>query len=431
MGRDFFTTWSQQTDEPLFEILEGQGAKFRTHEGWWWDFASLSYQANLGHGHPKMVEAIKEQAEKFCLCLPNHTYKAKEQLAQRLLELAPPGFDKVFFTLGGSEAVENALKIARLVTGRYKTISRYRSYHGASAGALSLSGDYRRPPLEPLLSGALHALDCHCYRCPFGQKPESCQVECASQFEQIMKLEGPGSVAAVFCEPVPGANGVLIPPEGYWKTLRETCDRHGTLLVADEVLTGFGRTGKWLGIEHEEGVIPDMITLAKGLTAGYAPLGAVLVHERISKKFNEQKLYCGLTYYGHPISCAAGAKALEIYAEENLIEKSAALEPTMLEGFKMIAEATPGADLELRVRGLLGAIEWGDASDGRWPVFFESLSKRFKDARIHCYPKLATGMLVLAPPLVIGKTELEEGFRKVAECVNSAWADHLSGQSVG
>ena len=157
MSRPFFTTWSQQSEEPLFEILEGKGAEFLTREGWWLDFASLSYQANLGHGHPAMVEAIKKQAEKFCLALPNHTFEVKDKLSEKLLSLAPPGFDKVFFTLGGSEAVENALKMARLTTGRYKTISRYRSYHGSSAGALSLSGDYRRPPLEPLLTGALHA----------------------------------------------------------------------------------------------------------------------------------------------------------------------------------------------------------------------------------------------------------------------------------
>ena len=329
MTRAFFTTWSQQSDTPLFEILEGQGARYRTREGWWMDLASLSYQANLGHGHPKMVEAIQKQAAKFCLSLPNHTFEAKERLAERLLEIAPEGFTKVFFTLGGSEAVENALKIARLVTGRYKTISRYRSYHGATAGALSLSGDYRRPPLEPLLPGALHALDCYCYRCPFGHRPESCQIECATQYDQIMRLEGAESVAAVFCEPIPGANGVLIPPPGYWKTLRDACDRSGALLVADEVLTGFGRTGRWLGIDHEESVVPDMITLAKGLTGGYAPLGAVLVHQRVAERFNEQKLYCGLTYYGHPLSCAAGVAAIKVYQEENLIARAAGLEQAL------------------------------------------------------------------------------------------------------
>lgn len=423
MARPYFTTWSQQTDEPLFEILEGKGSKFRTAEGWWFDFASLSYQANLGHGHPAMVEAIKAQAEKFCLALPNHRYPAKDRLATRLLELAPPGFNKVFFTLGGSEAVENALKMARLVTGRYKTISRYRSYHGSSAGALSLSGDYRRPPLEPLLSGALHALDCHCYRCPFGQKPESCAIECASQFNHIMTLEGSQSVAAVFCEPVPGANGVLVPPEGYWQELRSACDKHGTLLVADEVLTGFGRTGKWFGIDHEVGVVPDMITVAKGLTGGYAPLGAVLVHERVSKLFDEQKLYCGLTYYGHPLSCAAGERAVQLYQEEGLIERAASLEPVFRAGFEKLAAQTPGADFDIRVRGLLGAVEWKEGPTPSWKPFFASLSRRLKAQRVHCYPKPDTGMLVLAPPLVITAAELVEGIDLIADCIAQAWAE--------
>lgn len=423
MNRPYFTTWSQQTDEPLFEILEGKGWEFRTPEGWWLDFASLSYQANLGHGHPLMIEAIKAQADKFCLALPNHHFEAKEELAARLLALAPPGFDKVFFTLGGSEAVENALKIARLVTGRYKTISRYRSYHGASCGALSLSGDYRRPPLEPLLSGALHALDCYCYRCPFGQKVESCKLECASQFDHIMTLEGEGSVAAVFAEPVPGANGVLIPPQGYWQKLRESCDAHGALLVADEVLTGFGRTGRWLGIDHEPGLVPDMITLAKGLTAGYAPLGAVLVHERVSSHFMEQKLHCGLTYYGHPLSCAAGVAALRVYESEGLIQRAAALEAPFHRGLSQIAARLARAPSDLRVRGLLGAIEWRDGHQLEWRPFFARLSAILREQRIHCYPKPETGMLVLAPPLVISEAALAEGLERVALCVDQAWSE--------
>jgi taurine--2-oxoglutarate transaminase len=370
-----------------------------------------------------MVAAIKEQAEKFCLALPNHTFEAKERLAARLLELAPPGFSKVFFTLGGSEAVENAIKIAKLVTGRYKTVSRYRSYHGASAGALSLSGDYRRPPLEPLMTGALHALDCYCYRCPFGHQPESCHIECASQFEHILGLEGKESVAAVFCEPIPGANGVLIPPPGYWKRLRETCDKHGTLLVADEVLTGFGRTGRWFGIDHEEGVVPDMITLAKGLTGGYAPLGAVLVHDRVASRFDHQKLYCGLTYYSHPLSCAAGERAVRLYQEEGLIEKAATLESPFRAGLNKIAEQAEGEPFEVRVRGLLGAVEWRNGVDSDWLPFFARLSGELMRERLHLYVKAEHGMLVLAPPLVISEEDLNESLERVAECVARAWAE--------
>lgn len=418
--KPYFSTWSLQTQEPLPEILGGQGARFQTTDGWWLDMASLSYSANLGHGHPRMVEAIKRQADKFCLCSPNHAFEAKEELASRLLELAPPGFDKVFFTLGGSDAVENALKMARLVTGRYKTISRYRSYHGASMGALGLTGDYRRPPLEPGLTGALHALDCHCYRCPFGQEPTSCQLECATQFDHIMTLEGIGSVAAVFCEPIPGANGVLVPPKGYWKKLREACDKHGALLVADEVLTGFGRTGRWFGIEHED-VVPDMITLAKGLTGGYAPLGAVLVHERVSQRFEEQKLYCGLTYYGHPLSCAAGVEALSIYSDEGLIGKADKLSGVFTKGLTDIATETLGQSADVRSRGLLGAIEWERGTEPGWEVFFRELSAKLKAEKIHCYAKADTGMLILAPPLVIDSEELSVGLERIRACVNWAW----------
>lgn len=402
---------------PLPEILEGRGCRFRTDQGWWLDFASLSYQANLGHGHPRMVEAIKRQADKFCLSLPNQTFAAKEELANKLLELAPPGFDRVFFTLGGSEAVENALKMARLVTGRYKTVSRYRSYHGASMGALSLSGDYRRPPLEPGLVGALHALDCYCYRCPFGHPPGSANLACAEQFDTILGLDG--SVGAVFLEPIPGANGVLIPPPGYWKRVRELCDKHGALLVADEVLTGFGRTGRWLGIDHE-GVVPDMITLAKGLTGGYVPLGAVLTHERISRHFDQHKLVCGLTYYGHPLACAAGNEAISIYREEGLVEQAASHEGPFVAGLRAIGEAVPGAAHEVRARGLLGAVEWRDGMTEPFTSFFARLSRRLADERIHAFAKADTGMLILAPPLVISQGELEEGLARVAACVAQA-----------
>lgn len=413
----YFTTWSVQPQGRLPEILEGKGCRFRTDQGWWLDFASLSYQANLGHGHPRMVEAIKRQADKFCLTLPNHDFAAKRELAEKLLALAPPGFDRVFFTLGGSEANENALKIARLVTGRYKTVSRYRSYHGASLGALSLSGDYRRPPLEPVIPGGIHALDCYCFRCPFGHPRDSQNLSCAEQFDTILGLDG--NVGAVFLEPIPGANGVLIPPKGYWKRVRQLCDKHGALLVADEVLTGFGRTGRWLGIDHEE-VVPDMITMAKGLTGGYAPLGAVLVHERLSRHFDSQKLLCGLTYYGHPLSCAAANEAIDIYREEGLIEQAAAHEAPFRSGLEAIARAVPGTDYDVRVRGLLGAVEWREAISEGFAPFFAELSQRLAQERIHAFVKPDTGMLILAPPLVTSRAELDEGLARIADCVSLA-----------
>lgn len=284
-------------------------------------------------------------------------------------------------------------------------------------GAVSLSGDYRRPPVEPGLVGAIHALDCYCYRCPFGHAPGTHSLACAEQFDTILGLDG--SVGAVFLEPIPGANGVLIPPKGYWKRVREICDKHGTLLVADEVLTGFGRTGRWLGIDHE-GVVPDMITMAKGITGGYVPLGAVLVHERVSRHFDEQKLYCGLTYYGHPLACAAGNVAIDIYREEGLIERAAEHEAPFREGLKAIAQAVTDEKYDVRVRGLLGAVEWREGISQRFAPFFAALSRELQAQKIHAFVKPDTGMLVLAPPLVTSKEELEEGLARVAGCVQRA-----------
>ena len=406
----FFLTWSAQSGGKPMKLLGGQGSHFETDQGTFLDLGAMIYQANLGHGHPRMVQAIKDQAEELCLTFPNAIFPAKTELAERLLKLAPPGFDRVFFTLGGAEATENAMKMARLVTGRHKFISRYRSYHGATLGALTLSGDYRRPPLEPLVPGGVHAMDCYCDRCPFGQKLESCHLECAQHIEQILELDGKGTFAAVFLEPIPGANGVLIPPTGYWKRIREACDQHGTLLVADEVLTGFGRTGRWFGIDHEQGVVPDMITLAKGLTGGYATLGAVLVHERVSRHFDEQVLLAGLTGYAHPISCAVALEALKIYEEEKLITAAAELESVMLRELREIDD--PRVKF-VRGRGLLGVLEL-ELED--WPAL--SAAVRAEKIYVHLKPK--TGMIVLSPPLCISEAELVDGIRRLGKAIASA-----------
>ena len=247
----FFFTWTAQNAAKPLELTGGEGAWFTTSDGGrWLDLGALSYQVNAGHGRQRIVDAIKRQADQLCLSAPNAVFPAKVELAERLLAMAGPGFSKVFFTLGGAEANENAIKIARLVTGRHKLVSRYRSYHGASIGALALTGDWRRAPLEPLIPGVVHVQDCYCDRCPFGQRVETCQRECATNIGATMALEGPRSIAAVFLEPVPGANGVLVPPPEYWPIVRQACDAEGALLVADEVLTGFGRTGKPFGFQH-------------------------------------------------------------------------------------------------------------------------------------------------------------------------------------
>ncbi len=409
----FFFTWSRQDKVRPLELIGGDGAWFDTADGGrWLDMGALVYQANVGHGHERMIEAVKRQADSLCLATPTAVYPAKVELAQMLLDLAPPGFSKVFFTLGGSEANENALKIARMVTGRYKAISRFRSYHGATMGALTLSGDYRRPPLEPGIPGVVHALDCYCDRCPFGKTLDTCQRECAQHIGQLMQLDGPESFAAVFMEPVPGANGVLVPPPEYWPAVREACDRHGTLLVCDEVLTGFGRTGKWFGHNHFPDAVPDMIVCGKGLTGGYGVLGAVLVHERVASHFDHNFLYAGLTNYAHPLGCAAGVEAIKVYREENLIGRAEALSPLFLAELEAIKARHPEKVSFTRGQGLLAALEL-NASPQQWESIVDGLVRR----RVYTHPKPGTGMLVLSPPLCISEQDMRHGLGLIEEVI--------------
>lgn len=397
-SKDYFLTWSTQRQGKTMSVRGGQGPYLNMEDGsQWLDLGSLSYQANLGHGHPEVVAAIQKQAGEMCLTLPNAEFPAKEELSQRLLDLAPEGFSRVFFTLGGSEANENAMKMARLFTGRHKFLARYRSYHGASMGALGLTGDYRRPPLEPGLGNVVHVV---------GRDP--------GHLEEVMELEGPGSIAAVFMEPIPGANGVLLPKPDYWPRMRAACDAHGSLLVADEVLTGFGRTGRCFGIEHE-GVVPDMITIAKGLTGGYAPLGAVLVHEKIASHFDDEVLYAGLTNYGHPLCCAAALAALKVYEEQGLYTRAEALEPALLGGLREMQDAHGKRVSGARGRGLLAAVDIeGDAA------YWEKLGTAVAEKRLLLHLSERRGTAIFAPPLNIDKEVLVKGLRSFADALADA-----------
>ncbi|MBX3275244.1 MAG: aminotransferase class III-fold pyridoxal phosphate-dependent enzyme [Sandaracinaceae bacterium] len=405
MSEPFFFTWSKQRGATGLEIVGGEGPWFDTADGArWLDFGSLIYSANLGHGHPRMIRAIKAQADRLCLAMPQSVFPEKRALAEKLLALAGEGFTKVFFTLGGSEANENAIKMARLATGRFKVLSRYRSYHGATMGALSLTGDYRRPPLEPALVGAIKAMDCYCDRCPFGQEVTRCARECATQIDEVLRIEA--NVAAVFLEPVPGANGVLVPPDDYWPRVRAACDRHGALLVADEVLTGFGRCGHWL--THQRwGVTPDMITISKALTGGYGVLGAVLVHDRVARTFEDHALLAGLTQYAHPLGVAAALEALAIYEEEGLVERAARLGPALAEGLAALREAHPRARFS-RGLGLLGALELDLDADG-----FARLGAALRTRRVHLFLRPTDRALIVAPPLCIDEATLSDGLDRI------------------
>ena len=299
-------SWSVQSQISPLPVARAEGRHFWDYQGKrYLDFCSQLVNLNLGHQHPAVVAAIVEQAKTLCTIAPSLANDKRSELASLLAELTPGNLKMSFFTNGGAEANENAIKLARWYTGRHKIIARYRSYHGATAGAVTLTGDPRRWPAEPGLPGVVHMLDPYTYRCPAGH-PEPCPV-CAGgpHLEEILQYEGPHTVAAVILETVTGTNGIIVPPDGYLRSVREVCDRHGILLILDEVMAGFGRTGRWFACDHWN-VVPDIMTVAKGINSGYVPLGAMVVSEPIAEWLNDKYLAGGLTYSGHPLACAAG-----------------------------------------------------------------------------------------------------------------------------
>lgn len=271
-------SWSAQGALNPIPVSRAEGVYMWDADGRrYLDFSSQLMNVNIGHSHPHVIAAIKEQAERLLYAAPAFATEARGELGRLLAEITPGDLNKTFFTLGGADAIENAIKIARMVTGRSKIITRYRSYHGATYGAMSAGGDPRRLAIEPGIPGIVRVFDPSCYRCVFGQEPASCQRECASHIEQVIQFEGPENVAALLVEGVSGTSGIFVPPDDYWPRLREICDRYGILLIADEVMSGFGRTGEWFGVDHYPFLKPDLMVMAKGLTSGYVPLGAVMV----------------------------------------------------------------------------------------------------------------------------------------------------------
>ena len=355
--RHILYTWTAQKNARPLHIAGGKGAWFHDEEeNWWLDFESQIYNANAGHGEERIIAAIRQQAERLGVASPAAVFETKARLGEALAEITPGDLNHFFLCLSGADANENALKIARLVTGRQKVIARRRSYHGATMGALSLTGDSRRWSVEPGLWGVLRTEDPYCYRCVFGSyKGEACSLQCANHLEHVIKMEGRDRIAAVFLEGVTGANGGFIPPSGYWPRIREICDRYGILLVSDEVFSGFGRTGEWFAVDHW-GVVPDIITMAKGLTGGYATLGVVAMSEAIAARFEDEKLWCGLTGYAHPIACATALAAIEVYHSDELIERAAQLNSVLQEGLEELMQKHRLIG-DVRSIGLFGTIE--------------------------------------------------------------------------
>jgi taurine--2-oxoglutarate transaminase len=318
-------SWSVQSAINPIAVERAEGRYFWDYDGnRYLDFASQLVNVSIGHSHPKIVQAIKDQAEKLATIGPPMATESRSRLGKLLAEVTPGDLTMSFFTNGGAEANENAVKLARWYTGRHKIIARYRSYHGATAGGITLTGDPRRWAAEPGIPGVVRMFDPYTYRCSAGH-PDPCPV-CTGgpHLEEILQYEGAHTVAAVILETVTGTNGIIVPPDGYLQSIREVCDRHGILLIADEVMAGFGRTGKWFAVDNWN-VVPDIMTVAKGINSGYVPLGAMVIREPIADWARDKMFAGGLTYSGHPLACASAVASIEAFQEEGIVENAAAM----------------------------------------------------------------------------------------------------------
>jgi taurine---2-oxoglutarate transaminase len=408
-------SWSVQSELDPVAVAGGEGSRFWDYDGKrYLDFGSQSVSLNVGHQHPRLVAAIKSQAEQLCTISPKFANDARSELARLLAEATPGDLTRTFFTNGGAEANESAIKLARWYTGRQKVVARYRSYHGATAGAASLTGDSRRWPAEPGIPGVVRLLDPYEYRCPAGH-PDPCPVcSGAPHLEEVLSHENPETVAAVVLETVTGANGVIVPPDGYLRSIREVCDRHGILLILDEVMAGFGRTGRWFACEHWE-VIPDILTLAKGINSGYVPLGAMVISERLSDWIFDRPFQTGLTTSGHPLACASGVASMKTLQDEGLVEQAAALGEVVAQELHGLAERHECIG-DVRGLGLLWGVELVSDRESREPLDARPVAKEALARGLHLFVR--GNVVLVAPPLVISREDLAEGLALLGEVLD-------------
>lgn len=420
-------SWSKQRGINPIPIEKADGIYMWDFDGKRYsDMSSQLVNLNVGHNCRPIIEAIKEQAEKYCYLSPSYGSEPRAKLAKMVVELMPDNMGKVFFTNGGADANENAVKIARMYTGRNKVFSRYRSYHGSTFGAGNLTGEPRRYPLEPGIPGFVHFFDPYVYREPvikFASEKEAADYYVAKLREQVL-YEGPDSVAAIVMETITGSNGVIIPPEGYLQGVRKICDEFGIMMICDEVMAGWGRTGKMFAFENF-GVKPDIVSFAKGVTCGYVQLGGVVVSKDIAAYFDDHYLSCGLTYSAHPLACAAGVACVNYYKEANILEnvnKVGKVLGELLEDIKS-KHACVG---DVRYIGLFSSIElvkdketkeplvpYGKDPEGRMGKIIGALKAKGFMTYSH------ENMIFVSPPLIITEEQLREEMAKVDEVLET------------
>jgi len=417
-----FYTWSAQARVNPIPVKRAKGVYFwDVDEKRYLDFNSMTMCVNIGHGDERVIRAIQAQAAELPYAAPGMATKVRALASRAVAEISPGSrLSKVLFTLGGADANENAIKIARAHTGRHKILARYRSYHGATAGAMAATGDPRRVTWEPnLMTGVVHFLDPYRYRSTFHRSNPSVSeadftLDYLNHLEEIIRYEGPETIAAILMESVTGTNGIIIPPEGYMQGVRALCDKYGILMIADEVMSGFGRTGKWFAIQHW-GVIPDLMTMAKGLTSAYAPLGAVAMKPEIAATFNETAFESGLTYTAHPISLAAALANIEVMRSDKIVEHAAAMGPVLHKMLADLGESHPSVG-EVRSIGLFGIIEVVKNRETKEPMApwngsspeMNALKKYCTEHGLFVYTHWHT--ILIIPPLIISEEQLREGF---------------------
>jgi len=403
--------WSAQSKVDPIPVASAKGIYFYTPEGKRFiDFNSQLMSVNIGHGDPRVIQAISEQAATLAYANPFMATEVRARLGAKLAEITPGDIDTFFFTNGGAEANENAIKLARFFTGRHKIIARYRSYHGATAGAISLTGDPRRWAAEPGIPGVVHVLD------PYHgieRGWESAESSLA-MIEETIQLEGPNTIAGFILEPVTGTNGVLIPPDGYLTGLRKICDKYGILMIADEVMSGFGRTGEWFAVDHWK-VVPDLLCMAKGLTSSYLPLGAVGMRHHIAQHFQDKVFYGGLTYNSHPMGCAAALATIRVYEEDGLIDNAKKLGAIMKALGAELQAKHPSVGA-VRSIGLFGIVELIRNRKTRQPLApfngtsdeMAALGRFFREQGLYTFVRWNT--FFTNPPLCINEEQLREAF---------------------
>jgi taurine--2-oxoglutarate transaminase len=418
-------SWSVQDAIAPIAVAGAEGRHFWDYDGKrYLDFASQLVNVNIGHQHPKVIAAIKEQADQLATIGPPMASESRSRLGRLLAEVTPGDLTMSFFTNGGAEANENAIKLARMYTGRHKIVARYRSYHGATHGAITLTGDPRRWAAEPGMAGVVRMLDPYTYRCPAGH-PDPCPV-CtgAPHLEEILEYEGPHTVAAVILETVTGTNGIIPPPDGYLQAIREVCDRHGILLILDEVMAGFGRTGRWFACENWD-VVPDILTVAKGINSGYVPLGAMVFRKHIADWVRSKFFAGGLTYAGHPLACASAVASIEAFREEGIVENAAEMGAYLDERLHALEERHPSIG-EVRGLGCFWGIELVKSRETRemlvpYNAGGEAAAPVARMARAALerglYLMTHWNVVMVVPPLTVTQEEADEGLAILDEAL--------------